>query len=485
LEVGLVRWKEWEDQYGEAEEWISKTEEQVKPFNQLQNTLTEKKNVLEQFQGQLQTIFDWQKELDKLNLKAQLLLETCADTRVSNAVTQMSTKFSALLSLAKEVIRRLELHYQEHQQHNALYQECQDWIDRTREKLAHISDLNYNLSDVNSRLQSVKGLKQTLEQGQNKLRYALELKEKVMLATEPSGAAKIDEDTELLKTEFDKLMGDIQDTRQKLTARATLLEELEKADKIIQDWLQEIELKINVSEGNQYVDLSEKRASLEKLKVIEKEVVAQYDMLARLETKMNEDPNMPKDPYTPTFVRYDYIKSNLEGHIKRLEGIVREHEDYWKQFNETTDFLRKLRVDLQQYSDSHGEKKLVDTKLGELGRFADVLSSGDALVKKTKEMGQRASVATSPDGKDSIQQECHQLQFELDALNALYKEQQKGMKKCLDSWNDFEKAVESAKLAMSGCELKLKSEPIEIEKATPEDLERVKVSWIFYLHAYP
>jgi nesprin-1 len=130
LEVGLVRWKEWEDQYGDAEEWINNTETQVKTFHQLQNTLTEKKNALEQFQTQLQTIFDWQKELDKLNLKAQLLLETCADSRVSNAVTQLTTKFSALLSLAKEVIRRLELHYQEHQQHNALYQECQDWIEQ-------------------------------------------------------------------------------------------------------------------------------------------------------------------------------------------------------------------------------------------------------------------------------------------------------------------------------------------------------------------
>lgn len=63
------------------------------------------------------------------------MLETCADTRISNTVTQMTTKYNALLSLAKEVMRRLELHYQEHQQHWALYQECQDWVDRTRDKV--------------------------------------------------------------------------------------------------------------------------------------------------------------------------------------------------------------------------------------------------------------------------------------------------------------------------------------------------------------
>lgn len=62
-------------------------------------------------------------------------METCSDTRLSNSITQMTTKYNTLLSLAKEVMRRLELHYQEHQQHNSLYQECSDWLERTRDKV--------------------------------------------------------------------------------------------------------------------------------------------------------------------------------------------------------------------------------------------------------------------------------------------------------------------------------------------------------------
>jgi len=244
LEVGLVRWKEWEDQFLEAEDWLSKTEEQVKSFHQLQNTLIDKKNALEEFQVDLQTIFDWQQYLDKLNLKAQILLETCADSRVSNTVTQLMTKYSALLSLAKEVIRRLELHYQEHQQHNALYQECEEWIEQTSDKIIKLSAVNFNLDEVNAQLLAIKPLKQTLEQGQNKLRYVLELKEKVMLTTEPSGATKIQEEAVLLEAEFEKLMLDVQDLRQRLSTRASLLEDLEKSKKIISEWLNDIESKV-------------------------------------------------------------------------------------------------------------------------------------------------------------------------------------------------------------------------------------------------
>lgn len=47
-------------------------------------------------------------------MRAQTLLETCSDTRVSNGITQLTTKYNALLSLAKEVMKRLELHYQVH-----------------------------------------------------------------------------------------------------------------------------------------------------------------------------------------------------------------------------------------------------------------------------------------------------------------------------------------------------------------------------------
>jgi nesprin-1 len=61
-------------------------------------------------------------------------------------------------------------------------------------------------------------------------RYAVELKEKVILNTEQSGAAKIQEDTENLKTEFEKLMAIVQDLRTKLTAKISQLEDSNKVN---------------------------------------------------------------------------------------------------------------------------------------------------------------------------------------------------------------------------------------------------------------
>lgn len=109
-----------------------------------------------------------------------------------------------------------------------MYGECQDWVDRTRDKLNECTEMPNTAQEVNNKLNMVKAIRQTLEQGQNKLRYVLELKEKVIMNTEQNGAAKIQENTENLKQEFEKLLVDVQEIRNKLTNRAAQIDEIYK-----------------------------------------------------------------------------------------------------------------------------------------------------------------------------------------------------------------------------------------------------------------
>lgn len=54
------------------------------------------------------------------------------------------------------------------------------------------------------------------------------MKEKVIMNTEQAGAAKIQEDTDSLKQEFDKLIADLQDVRNKLISRAAQFDDISK-----------------------------------------------------------------------------------------------------------------------------------------------------------------------------------------------------------------------------------------------------------------
>jgi len=154
-----------------------------------------------------------------------------------------------------------------------------------------------------------------LEQGQNKLRYALELKEKVIMNTEQNGAAKIQEDTENLKSEFDKLLADVEDVRQKLAARANTLEELNKIHRLVSDWLEEVEGKVKPGDAFRN-DLSEKRALLEKYKILQRDIHGHGETVDRLKTRLAENPNISKSPYESTISKYDNLKKLIAEKIR-------------------------------------------------------------------------------------------------------------------------------------------------------------------------
>ena len=458
LESGLVKWTEYEDQYQDAIEWLAQTESTVQGFNRLQNTLPEKRDLLEQFQSHLQSVFDWQRDLDRLNMRAQQLLETCADSRVSNAVTSITTKYNALLSLSKEIMRRLEVHFQEHQQHYALYVECHDWIERTREKLSECSSLGDNLSELKGRLQHVKQIKTTMEQGHHKLRYAQELKERVILNTESSGGQQIQEDTEILRQEFDRLVRDIQDTRQNLSARIAVLDDIEKAHQMFVDWLQELEEKVpSAGEITDALnDLSEKKSLLEKHRVLLRDTATHNDLLQRLKEKLNAQPKLPRDDYDASIERFELLKNTINGTINKLEHLVVQHDEFRQAYLEASDWIRRTKVDIQQYCESTGEKSALEEKLHKcraLRQGFPVL-----LVDKAVKLSDIVSVNSSADGQELIRQELAQLRADWDALVALSDETIKSLSDCLNAWSEYQTVYDSMKGWMPVFQAKVEAE---------------------------
>ncbi|KAL4710682.1 hypothetical protein ACJJTC_003318, partial [Scirpophaga incertulas] len=472
IEGGIVKWTEYEEQYKEALEWLSKTEKLVQSFNKLQNNLEQKKVVLEEFQGHLQTLFDWQAELDKLNVHAQTLLETCADTRVSNGITQLTTKYNALLSLAKEVMKRLELHYQEHQQQNALYGECQDWLDRTREKLNQCAEIPNNLQEVNNKLNTVKMLRQSLEQGQNKLRYLLELKEKVIMNTEQSGAAKIQEDTDNLKQEFDKLIADLQEVRNKLTSRASQFDDISKVHKLLNEWLDDIDHKIQ-SDDSLLNDLSEKKAKLEKFKTFCRDIDSHNDLVKKLNEKLQEDSSLKTKEIEDSLKRYDDTKKTVNDMISKLEEYVDSHIQYKESYDNFYDWVRNCKIEIQQCSDSHGEKDDIQKKLKNVNKIIESLPKGEALLKKTIELSEAVLKTTGNEGKDNINQEIKQLQLEWENLQQICKDTKKLLEKCLSAWADFIETSDKMSKWVKDFDNKLKSVQ-KVDKITPEHLEKCR-----------
>lgn len=472
LETGIVKWTEYEEQFQDSLQWLSQQEKNVQSYNKLQDSLEEKRAVLEQFQLYLQTLFDWQSELDRLNMKAQQLLETCADSRVSNAIMQLSTKYNAILSMAKEIMRRLELYYQEHQQHSALYQECQDWIDRTRDKLNGCVDIPNTLSEINNKLQVVKNIRTSIEQGQNKLRYINELKERVIMNTEQSGALKIQEDTDNLKQDMEKLISDVNDLRSKLQTRANQLEEAQKLLEQFLDWLQDQENQIQFDD--QYAnELHEKKAKLEKYKQVQKEISTHNSLLEKLKSKNLEDSSIPEDELDRVGKRYESLKEKLQKAVSDLELQVDEHDQYKTSYNQAVEWIRKLQVEVQSCSNLQDELPQIIEKEAKVEQISSTLIECDELVNKTIKMSIEVMKTTGDEGKDTIREEIEQLNSDWEGLQYICGDIKKSLGRCKDAWKDFKSHSEEVEKNITKFTSQIEDEK-QRENKKPEDLERCK-----------
>ena len=475
LELGITKWTEFDKKQEEAFKWLNEKEGIVQSFNKLQNNLEEKRVALEKFQTLLQTLFDWQRDLDDLNISAQTLLEICADTRISNIVTQLTTKYNAILSISKEIMKRLEVHYQEHQQHNALLQElCDEWLDRIRDKVSQCQDVPHTIAELQAKLNIVKGIRQSLEQGQNKLRYALELKEKVIVSTESSGVAKIEEDTDMLKKEFDKLMTDVAETRQKLTVRLNLLEEMNKQYKILKEWLAEAEPQIPTDE-KLYNELGDKKAALEKLRVLQREAQNYNDIGDKIKAKLEQE-NISSTEFDGGLKEFADLQLVLSNKIEDLENQVNGHDKYRQSLNETYNWFRSTKKDIEECSDPHGEKDLTLNKLSKLRTIEQSIPEGKILLSNTIELSKNLLKTCDTEGQERIKDELKQMEREWNEIENLSKSVIENLEDCISTWNTFANKSEEINVVLAQFKNRLTAFDNITEFPSEEIIEDVKVS---------
>lgn len=479
LELGITKWTEFDQKQEEALKWLNEKEGMVQSFNKLQSNLEDKRIALEKFQSLLQTLFDWQRDLDDLNISAQTLLDICADTRISNTVTQLTTKYNAILSMSKEIMKRLEIQYQEHQQHNALMQElCDDWLDKIREKLSQCQDMPSKINELQSKLNVVKGIRQSLEQGQNKLRYALELKEKVIVSTESNGVTKIEEDAENLKQDFDNLMNDVNDVRQNLTTRLNLLEEINKQYKIIKEWMDEARLQLP-SDDKFYNELSDKKAALEKLRVLQREAQNYNEICDKIRARLAQE-NIDSSEFEEGLKEFADLQGIVAGKIENLENQVNDHEKYRQSYIETYNWLKTTRKDIEECSDPHGEKDLTLSKLENLRRLEQSIPEGKILLNNTIDLSTHLLSKCDNEGQDRIKQELKQMETDWNELENLSKSITENLEDCINIWNNFANKSNEINTVLARFKTQMSTFDNLIEIPSDEIVESAKVNYLLY-----
>ncbi|XP_054713817.1 LOW QUALITY PROTEIN: muscle-specific protein 300 kDa-like [Uloborus diversus] len=437
LDVGLVKWNEYDEQFEKCSQWLIEMEPLVQSYAKPQVDLLSKRARLQEFQDHLQTIFDWQSEFDKLNMKAQLLLETYSDSSISNAFTQLSRKYGALVSFSKEIMHQLEHHFQEHQQQQCMYSECIELIDVSRERLNDCSRPSSSIDEINAKLSSLKALANSMDQGQNKIRYTMELTDKVIANTDPDGLSSIKEDADNLKTDFEQLLKDISEMQVNLTERLAVVGEFNKILRQFKVWLDEIESEIEATGKQELNSLIEKKSVLEKYSSILKDIESHDAIAKRLENESTEHPVLLEE-IKESLDKYHNFLMISQTCTSQLVQEINEIEKYKDVYSAAETWLRDIKLKLNSIGFQGNSKAAIEEKIIEFETVKQSLPQGEELVKNSCKLGSTVKNNFGMLGSERIVSECDALSSAHEEVLMLVKEIDFGLKRCLDAWEEYE-----------------------------------------------
>lgn len=156
-----------------------------------------------------------------------------------------------------------------------------------------------------------------------------------------------------------------------------------------------------------------------------------------------------------------------------MEEQVKEHERLRQAHNDAVEWVRRAKVELQQYGDTHGEKERVIERKEKVNQIISSMPEGESLIKKAVELSESVVLTTGPEGQDSIKQDVKQLQADWESLKTQSRESQRTLANCIVTWTQFTTAFDSMKDWLDQFRKKVSNESAKDNK-TPEDLERCK-----------
>lgn len=250
------------------------------------------------------------------------------------------------------------------------------------------------------------------------------------------------------------------------------MEDLNKSVKILSEWLEEMDSKVNEKDFVHLNDLTEKKSNLEKLKALVLEIGCHAELVENLQSRLKEDSTLPAGEYEPLFTKYSNIQDFVNNLVATIEGQVKEHEDYHQAYSEACDWIRKTHIAVQAYADSHGEKKDVEEKLKKVAAIEAKFDEGQDLVFKANKNLVSVIQIASPDGQDNLKQEFSQLEQDWDALKTSTSDTKNLLSRCADAWTDYNDLYDKIKCWIDEFDKKVKKELETGGGKTPDDLER-------------
>lgn len=152
---------------------------------------------------------------------------------------------------------------------------------------------------------------------------------------------------------------------------------------------------------------------------------------------------------------------------------MKKHDKFQQMQNEVADAVRKVKVELQQYNDTHGDKEKVIERETKVSQLISTFPKVEASIAKMVELSEPVIASTGPEGQEATRAEIRQIQMDWKSTQNQAHESQKTLSDCIASWSEFTSALDNMKQWLDQFQKRVSDEQGK-ENKTYDDLARCK-----------
>ncbi|KAL8590280.1 hypothetical protein ACOMHN_006396 [Nucella lapillus] len=457
----LDQWQRYEAFYEEVNQWIKDTETDMKSDSELKATLEQKAVQLEKQKSLHEELVQQQDSLDKLTEQAQVLMQSSTDSRVATQLSHISARYTALLTVSKDLLKRYEQTTQDHQQYSEVYSQTRSWLQDTYDKLAVCSDTSGDKFTIQTQLEKLQEFVVMKEEGQVLIHTTNTWGEKTMTNTAAEGREVIRQELQQLQTDWEHMLSHVTDTKVMLESCVMQWTDFSASHNQVTRWLKDMEKRLRDTHFK--ADLSEKKAELQRCKTMYQDIVSYEQMIESMTDKatglVEKSPASKVNTDTSgVTARYIAVKEQAKELLAKNEQYVAQHQTFHDCCNSFVNWLRTAVEKLATCSDTYGEKSAIETKLERAKALMQSLEEGNQRLDQATMAGDTTLPSTSASGQTKIRQELQIMARDFEDFRVHLMEAQQDMENCLERWNEYEESYQKFSAWLREAELQLRAE---------------------------
>ncbi|GLH12194.1 Uncharacterized protein GBIM_16929 [Gryllus bimaculatus] len=479
-----LQWSSYQETLQQTLAWLDSMEKALlhDPLSSWSST-QEIRSKLLKHKTTLQEVITHKRVIEAVSEKAHAVVQLSSpkatdDHEVLQTVKNINERYESLVNNLLVMITQLEESLDAFQQFHDLQKLYQDYQKQLWDRLSAYSDYSGNKPALQSRLNKVQEIKESLTtEGQVKLKA---LADHVNTKTEklPARAKEVMErDLANLKFDYEKFLTALNDVQYALDERLKQWSEYEGSFDRLLEWLSESEAALKNYAPRS--TLPEKKEQLEKYQALIQSVHQNEAEIDKMSDDSSELVQISGETRISVNVqqiisRFQSIHTTAKEVVKKCEQAAMDHEAFLEKYQQCSAWLATAQSCFESCSNGGtiGAREDLLLRSSGLKELLAQQSSAVSLLNTTVELGEKLYPSTALEGREAIRLKIQELQQAMETLFDGVSSTERELQAKLSRWIGFEECSENLRQWLSVAEGHL---PAELELKTTLDEKRAQL----------